>query len=72
MVSPGGAPVEEMLTMFNQSQNQIEAVHELVNWGEYLDKMLIEYAANTAPDLILVSGQWGGYALTPYNWTPRP
>jgi multiple sugar transport system substrate-binding protein len=44
--------------MFNEQSDTVHVEFELVPWGEHADKLLIDVAAGTAPDLWFIGGPW--------------
>ena len=51
-------PLDKQVNMFNEQSDSIHVEFELVPWGEHADKLLIDVAAGTAPDLWFIGGPW--------------
>jgi len=51
-------PLDKQVDMFNEQSDTVHVEFELVPWGEHADKLLIDVAAGTAPDLWFIGGPW--------------
>ena len=51
-------PLDKQVEMFNEQSDTVKVEFELVPWGEHADKLLIDVAAGTAPDLWFIGGPW--------------
>ena len=51
-------PLDKQVDMFNEQSDTVNVEFELVPWGEHADKLLIDVAAGTAPDLWFIGGPW--------------
>ena len=51
-------PLDQQVDMFNEQSDTVHVEFELVPWGEHADKLLIDVAAGTAPDLWFIGGPW--------------
>ncbi len=51
-------PLDKQVDMFNEQSDSVHVEFELVPWGEHADKLLIDVAAGTAPDLWFIGGPW--------------
>ena len=49
--------IDELVNTFEKENPDIDIIQEMIPWAAYPQKMMVQFAANTAPDVIMTSSE---------------